>query len=170
MRAWTEILDPKFLGAWDIPKDKSLIVKIKEGRKELVENYKTNKTENKLVLYLQGYKPFICNLLNAKVITMLFGTIDLDIWAGKYIEIETKKIRAFGENVLALRVKNSLPKTPKLPELTPKSERWSGAVQAVADGKTTILKIRENFILSELDAEQMTSEGMDYLESKENGN
>ena len=46
------------------------------------------------------------------------------------------------------KVVDKKPAEKKLPELTPKSERWGSAVQALIDGKTTIAGIRKTHTLS----------------------
>jgi hypothetical protein len=48
----------------------------------------------------------IINKTNAKIITKILDTPYIEHWAGKSIIIYAAKVRAFGETVDALRVKN----------------------------------------------------------------
>lgn len=168
--AWNDkgVLDPKFLGSWDVPESGKLIVKIKNAETKEVDNFKTNKKESKLIINLFGYKPMVCNITNAKAISLALKTKYLEDWANKYIEIGTKKIRAFGETTLALRVKDIAPPPPPLPNLNPDCERWSGAVKSVAENEISIEKIKGSFELSEEHEEQMKEEAMSYVEEKQN--
>ena len=44
-KAWNDkdVLNPKFLGSWDIPTGGTIIAKIIEAKTEEVDNFKTNK-------------------------------------------------------------------------------------------------------------------------------
>lgn len=167
MRAWNEILDPKFIGSWDIPEGGTVVVKITKAEQEYVDNFKTNKKEKKLILYLDKFKPLVCNITNAKSISLALKTNDLDLWIGRYIEIYAKKIRAFGENKLALRVKDVAPPPPPKPKFEPSNERWEGAVKSIAENETTIEKMKKVFTLSPAHEEQMKEEAMSYIEEKQ---
>lgn len=148
-KAWNDkdVLNPRFLGSWDILNG-SLIVKIIEAKTEEVDNYRTNKKENKLVIYLVNQKPLVCNITNAKAISKALKSKFLDDWKGKNIEITTKRIRAFGEDTEALRVKDIAP-TVKKEVLTISHQRYEAAKLALKENKITIEKLKETFEISE---------------------
>jgi hypothetical protein len=60
--------------------------------------------------------------------------------------IFAKKIKAFGEWVEALRIKDTV---PSLPELTPTHEKWQGALKAIQDGTVTMEKLLSRFHISD---------------------
>lgn len=167
-QAWNDkgFLDPKFLGSWDIPESGKLIVKIKNAEMKEVDNFKTNKKEQKLIIILFGYKPMVCNITNAKAITSALGSKYLDNWENKYIEIGTKKIRAFGSTVDALRVKDTAPPPPQKPELTPESEKWEAGVKFLVDGGT-FLNLEKAYSISAENKERIIEESMSNLEEKQ---
>ena len=55
-------------------------------------------------------KPMIVNATNAKTISKLFKTPYIEEWAGHKIQIYSATIKAFGETVDALRIRNFTPK------------------------------------------------------------
>lgn len=60
---------------------------------------------------------------------------------------------ASGRSKPAQQPKAQLAKPSALPNLTPTHEKWQGAAQSLADGKTTIENIRKYFTLSEANKE-----------------
>ena len=51
----------------------------------------------------------IPNKTNMRIITKLFGTPYIEDWSGRKVIIYAAKVRAFGEMIEALRIKNQLP-------------------------------------------------------------
>ncbi len=170
MPAWNDkgFLEPKFLGSWDVPKNSTLVVRIKGFEMNKVKNHKTNREEDKFILLLYKYKPMICNITNAKLVTEALGTKEMNDWVGRHIEIQVKIVRSPQGMTPALRVKNEEPPSPPKPVFTPESARWIGAVKSVAENETTIESIKGKFNLSEEHEEQMKEEAMKYIENKQN--
>lgn len=56
--------------------------------------------------WLEKEKPMILNATNLKMITKLSGSPYIEDWNGMKVKIGTEKVRAFGEVVEALRVRN----------------------------------------------------------------
>lgn len=68
------------------------------------------KQESAVVAKIVGAKkPMILNKTNMKLITKIHGTPYIEEWSGKSIIIYSAKVKAFGEMVDALRVKNQKP-------------------------------------------------------------
>ena len=152
-KAWNDkdVLNPKFLGSWDIPTDGTIIVKIIESKTEEVDNFKTNKKEQKLVVYIQNHKPMVCNITNAKAVSKALKSKYLEDWNNKYIEIGTKRIRAFGEDTDCLRVKDKAPTPPvvKKEVITKEHKNFEVIKQALLDKKTTVEKLNSMYEISE---------------------
>jgi hypothetical protein len=87
----------------------------------------------------------ILNATNQKTMTKLFGSPFIEDWAGQKMTLYVARIRAFGETVDALRVRET---KPKLPELTPTHEKWVGAKKSLSEGNVTIEQIKANYTLS----------------------
>jgi hypothetical protein len=56
--------------------------------------------------FIGGKKGMILNKTNCKIITKVLDTPYIDNWVGKSIIIYAAKVKAFGDMVEALRVKN----------------------------------------------------------------
>ncbi|MBQ6436759.1 hypothetical protein IJJ27_04380 [bacterium] len=139
---WKKLTNPNYLGSWDIPQGGELVVTIKQVVQEKVMSTR-GEQEDCIVAKLDGgFKPLILNATNCKTIAKLCESNFIEDWAGHRIVLITQKVRAFGEVVDAIRVKST---ASKKEVLSPASPRWSGALQALRDGKTSVAVILKNF-------------------------
>ena len=99
--------------------------------------------EECLVAHLQGQKPFILNKTNAKTIATILGTPYIEDWIGKQIQLYVAKVKAFGQTVDALRVRDFPPKKSKLND-----ERFFKMLQAIEAGQFDKLEALERFELT----------------------
>jgi len=143
---WKKLTNPNYLGAYSIDEGTELIVTIDKVIRESV-NGADGKKEDCTVAYLVGQKPMILNTTNAKAITKAHGTPYIEEWSGKAITIFVQRVKAFGDTVDALRIKPIKP-VIKLPELTPDSDKWEGAKNALAKGNVKIDAIKKKYSLS----------------------
>lgn len=133
---WRKLDNPNYLGAYSLldGQTKSITVTIEKVVLEDVKN--AQGSESCKVAYLKGQKPMILNATNCKAIESVHGTPFIDDWAGKDIVLYVAKIKAFGEQIDALRVKREKPKT-QLPELKPTdTANWDKVVKALVNGYT----------------------------------
>ena len=147
---YRKLRNPNYIGSYELmtggePKD--MVVEIVKATKEMVQN--GDKREEAMVLHLKHQKPMIVNSTNAKNIAKALNSPYVEDWAGKHITLYVAKVRAFGENVDALRVRPDAPKAPTLPDLNPKHPKWNDAVQAFKAGKTTVEAIRKAYNLND---------------------
>jgi len=145
---WKKLKNPDYLGAYSLD-EKELIegrtVEILTVKKEFVKGSDGKESEC-TVAYLKAEKPFILNSTNCKMIEKVLETPYIEQWEGKRIVVYGEKIKAFGEQVQALRVKNV---SAKLPELTPSNEKvWQNAIAALKSGKFDIAKIKSLYTLT----------------------
>lgn len=134
---YKKLKDPNYIGAYELMNGDGttieMIVTIEGAKKEELKNAEKNQG---LVLYLKGQKPMIVNSVNAKAITKALGSPFVEDWIGKNITLFVIKIRAFGESMEALRVRDIAPKI-KLPDLPLNSKTHNSTVEAIKLGKTT---------------------------------
>lgn len=124
-------MDKNFLGAWDVPKGKDLVLTIDHCEQNDVKNERG--TERKLTLHFveRDYKPMILNTTNAKRIGEVYGSLDVGDWDNKKISIYVEKVTAFGGTTDALRIR---PYPPKVEELI--CEECGAVIEDVTiDGK-----------------------------------
>ena len=153
MTHWKKLTNPNFLGAYDFEPKEERTLQIESIKQELVPN-STGDKENCIVATLKGSKPIILNKTNCKTIAKIYGTNQIEDWAGKKITLFVASVRAFGETTDALRVK---PTKPELPELYPTHEKWLGAIESLKSGKVTIEQIKKNYKLSKQHENELIS-------------
>lgn len=113
---WKKLDNPDYLGAYALQPGQDLIVQIKSVGQEEVYNPTNNKKEVCTVAHFtdRNIKPMILNVTNCKTISKLYDTPYIEDWQGKYIALYIAKVKAFGETVEALRVRNKIPTMEKI--------------------------------------------------------
>jgi hypothetical protein len=144
---WKKLTNPNYIGSYSLEPGKDKTVTILKVVKEIVKNME-GKNEECVVAYLKDEKPMILNKTNMKAITKLLDTPYIEKWSNVSIVIFATKVKAFGEQVEALRIRPTLPGKSK-PELDPKHEKWQGALSSLKDGNTTIEAIQKVYTISE---------------------
>jgi hypothetical protein len=103
---WKKLTDPRFIGSHDLQPGQEVKITFKSINKEMIDGA-DGKKEECIVATLDGAKkPMILNKTNCKIITKVLDTPYVEEWSGKSVLIYAAKVKAFGEMVLALRVKN----------------------------------------------------------------
>jgi len=133
---WKKLNNPDYIGAYELMKGSEpieLTVTMEKVSQRQVKGA-DGKNDMCLVADLKGFKPFIINSTNAKTITKLMGTPYIEDWVGKQIILTVRKVKAFGDIVDALRVKDTLP-VAKLPELKQTDTvNFNKVVEAIKNG------------------------------------
>lgn len=107
---WKKLTNPDYLGAYAFDPGEVKIVTIRNVNTEIVQNQTGNKEECIVAHFTDAdVKPLILNKTNCKTIEKLYGTAYIEEWAGKKIQLQVKKVSAFGDVVDAVRVMNSMP-------------------------------------------------------------
>lgn len=148
---WKKLTNPNYLGSYSLEPGQDLTVEIVRVQKELVTGAGGEKEEC-IVATLNGQKPMILNKTNCKTIEKIYGTPYIEEWSGKKITLYAEKVKAFGEVVEALRIRKNVDIRP---ELTPESERWDGAIEALTSGKCDTALIKKNFRISQENIEKL---------------
>lgn len=125
---WRSQVNPDYLGAYAIPPNGSLIVTIKSLSKEMVTSPTGEKKECLVIHFVENYKPMVCNRTNGKNITKALKTPYIQNWAGHKIELYSSKVKAYGEEVDGLRVRDMAP--------VAKVVDYKKAIEAINKSKT----------------------------------
>ena len=144
-----KLRNPSYIGSYELmvgTNSVELNVTIERAVKEMVQN--GDKKEEAMVIYLKGHKPMIVNSTNAKNISKALNSPYIEDWVGKDITLYVAKIRAFGENVDALRVK-TVTSIKQLPELEVGSPNFEAVKTALSSGKFTIEQVKSKYQVSE---------------------
>lgn len=103
---WKKLTNPNYIGAHDLLPNQEVTVTFESIGIEKVKN-SDGKDEDCVVAKLKGAKkPMVLNKTNMKIITKVLETPYIEQWIGKSVIIYAAKVRAFGDTIDALRVKN----------------------------------------------------------------
>lgn len=144
-----KLRNPSYIGSYELmvgTNSVELNVTIERAVKEMVQN--GDKKEEAMVIYLKGHKPMIVNSTNAKNISKALNSPYIEDWVGKDITLYVAKIRAFGENVDALRVK-TVTSIKQLPSLEINTPNFEAVKTALSSGKFTIEQVKSKYQVSE---------------------
>lgn len=153
---WKKLHNPNYLGAYSLNEGKDMVLTIKTV---VLETVKTDRgsEECTVIHFVEKQKPMILNATNSKQIAKLYDTPYIEEWVGKQIQLYAAKIRAFGEDMEALRIRPAIPKSKKT-ELTPAHPRWNAALNAMQQGNTTLADILKNYEVSEVNQKTLLSD------------
>lgn len=113
---WKKLENPDYLGTYALQPGQDLTLQIKSVGQEEVYNVNNNKKETCTVVHFtdKSVKPMILNVTNCKTISKLYDTPYIEDWPGKFITVYAAKVKAFGETVEALRIRNKIPTIEKI--------------------------------------------------------
>ena len=90
----------------------------------------------------------ILNATNCKSLVKLSGSDFIENWAGLKVTLYVTKVKAFGDNIDALRIKAASQFVDK-EELTPTHPKWEGAKKAILSGATTLELIEAKYKITD---------------------
>ena len=153
---WKKLTNPDYLGAYSLDPGEERTVTIQKVVRAKVKGA-DGKEEECTVAHLLNEKPMILNATNCKTLAKVYDTPYIEEWTGKSVIVYAAKIKAFGEHMEALRIKNA---KPEKPQLTPKHPKWNGAIDALRDGTATIDQIEARYSLTAPNREKLISEAI----------
>lgn len=109
MTHWKKLTNPDYLGAYSLEPGQDIVLTIERVQVETVTGPEGKKEECVVCYWREREKPMILNSTNAKMIQKLLKTPYIEEWSGHRIQIGVEMVKAFGEIVDALRVRNFLP-------------------------------------------------------------
>jgi len=102
---WRKLVNNNYIGAHDLTSGQELKVTIESITKEMVKSPDGKDEEVVVCRIKSAKKPMILNKTNLKMIAKLHGPY-IEDWKDKTVVLYVAKVRAFGELVEALRIKN----------------------------------------------------------------
>lgn len=108
---WKNLFPNKMmlLGSQNLNDKEELIAVIRSVDIQTIKSA-NGKDENVPVVLFENAPPMVLNITNTRTIASLYGEC-YDQWAGKSIQIYATKIKAFGVEQTALRIREARPKT-----------------------------------------------------------
>ena len=105
---WKKLTNPDYLGAYAFnPGEEKIVVIDHVAQEEIIGS--EGRASVCIVAHLVNEKPLVLNKTNCKAISKLLKTPYIEEWAGHRITRGVQRIKAFGEDVDAVRVKPKLP-------------------------------------------------------------
>lgn len=105
MTHWKSLINLDYIGAYALDgKDK--VLTIKSVGKEIVTGANGKKEECIVAHFKEDEKPMILNRTNCKTIQKLYGTPDIEQWAGKKIQVYASTTKLAGDVVECLRIRD----------------------------------------------------------------
>jgi len=127
MTDWRSLFEKKYIGSWDVPEGRDVVVTIDRvvgGTLTMAGGVKNKKP----LIYFKNVKdpskPMAAGATVCKTIAKLFGTNDVEQWAGKSIVLYRTTTENSEGTVECIRVRPHLPKGK--PEAVPALERELG--------------------------------------------
>lgn len=141
--------DNKYLGSWDLEvngKYEPRIVTIEKVFQDVMVGEMGK--EDKVFIKLKEFpKSMVANRSNFKRLETFFGSFNPDDYIGKQIVLSVEKVKSPQGMVDALRF--STRPLPKQEKPTLDDARFAKALQALAEGKTTVEKLTSDFNLNQ---------------------
>jgi hypothetical protein len=145
---WKKTRNPDYFGSWSIQDGQhdELAVKIKKVSQETIKTERGS--ESVTLLHLQNNKPLILNTVNSKAIANILETPFIEDWVGKDITLYVKRVKAFGEWVDAVRVKDELPKdTREIMGID--HPKYQAALDSIKSNNVTLNQIESKYKLTD---------------------
>ncbi len=103
---WKKLDNPDYLGAYAFQPNETKTVTIRTVTRETITGADGKKEDCTLVHFDGGVKPMILNATNGKMIQKVLSTPYTEEWAGRQVVLGVERVKAFGDVVDAVRVKN----------------------------------------------------------------
>ncbi len=114
---WKQEFNYDYLGSYSLLPNEEKILTIKETKKVKVKGADGKDQDCTVAFFIENEKPMILNKTNCKMIQKIYGTPYMEQWKGIRIVIVSSQVKAFGEIVEALRIKNVNPDANLLSEI-----------------------------------------------------
>lgn len=101
---WKKLFDYRYLSAEELQKDVVLTIKEIKRDEEMFNQADQSMVKKPVVYFKETTKGVVLNPTNAKGISKALGTAYQEDWVGKKVKLYPAMVRAFGENVLAIRI------------------------------------------------------------------
>lgn len=146
MTHWKTYRNPDYLGAYALEPGQELILTIKYAHSETVTGPNNRKDECLVIHFEENVKPMIVNATNAKTITAIYKSPYIENWIGKKIQVFATTVKAFGEHVEALRIRQFEPTEKNKRKLN--KDEFERMLKAIDSGKLSIEKAISNYSLT----------------------
>ena len=116
MTHYQQLYDKEYVGSWDLPEGKDVVVTIEKVAGGELVGVGGKKSKKPIIWFKGKEKKFVCNVTNARAIAIMYGN-QVEAWADKRITlyISTTRNPAGGDDVPCIRVRPQAPATKAEP-------------------------------------------------------
>ncbi len=114
---WKQEFNYDYLGSYSLLPNEEKTLTIKETKVVKVKNTDGKDQDCFVAYFVEAEKPMILNKTNCKMITKVYGTPYIEQWKSIRIVVYALQVKAFGEVVDALRIKNINPDSSALSDI-----------------------------------------------------
>ena len=107
------MFDSEYVGAWDLPPGKDVVVTIASVSKGEVTGQGGRKARKPIVKFVGREKGLLANKTNARAIAGMYGN-DTAAWVGKRVALYATRTMMGSEEVDCVRVRPTIPKGQKI--------------------------------------------------------
>ena len=141
---WKKVFNKDYLGSHDLDDGKDQVAEIDHVEIRVVKDSSGKDGNCNVAVFKGNVKPMILNVTNCKIIKKFACSNYIEEWGNIPVTIYSKEIRAFGEDVEALRIREKQPNMQK-PELTPEHNMWGKAIEYLQKPNSTIADILKRY-------------------------
>jgi hypothetical protein len=107
---YRQLYDRDYLGSWDLPENKDVVVTIERAVGGELTGNGGKKAKKPIISFVGKEKKFVCNVTNAKAIATMYGN-HVEKWAGKRIAlyVSTTRDPSTGGDIPCIRVRPQAP-------------------------------------------------------------
>lgn len=107
-RHWRNYQDRDYLGSQNLEKGEELLLTIEKFEGEEMVQTQEGKQIKQVLYFAEDVPKLILNMTNGNTIARLYGNHPVD-WIGKKIQLYPARVKAFGKEQDALRIRDFIP-------------------------------------------------------------
>ena len=110
MTHYRQLYDRDYLGSWDLPENRDIVVTIDKAVGGELTGTGGKKSKKPIITFVGKEKKMVCNVTNAKSIAGMYGN-HVEKWAGQRISlyVSTTRDPATGGDIPCIRVRPTVP-------------------------------------------------------------
>ena len=108
MTDWRTLFDARFLGAWDLPAGRDVVVTIAKVVPETVRNAANKEAKKPVLMFVGKEKGLLLNKTNAKTVAALYSN-DTTKWLTKRVALYATTTMMGPDRVDCIRIRPSVP-------------------------------------------------------------
>jgi hypothetical protein len=154
-----DVFNKEYLGSHDLDDGKDLVAVIDHVEVREIKDPQGTAEKRNIAIFQGNVKPMVLNVTNCKIIKKFAASNYIEEWSNIPVSIYSKEVKAFGEVVDALRIREGQPRIEK-PKLTPDHPKWADAVGYLKKPGTKISGILKGWEVSEENQQKLQEEAI----------